>query len=77
MKRYTFRNKHYKVIIEKFTDSILIQIYDKYGLEMSAISENYEELNDDINFVLSYMKKSKEARRWLMNTIKITDTIYY
>lgn len=74
MKRYIFRNKYYKIIIENLPKSILIQLYDKYGIRMSAISENYDELNKDIEFAIYYMNKSKCARKWLKNQKSI---LYY
>lgn len=74
MKKYTFRNKYYKIIIENLPKSILIQLYDKYGMRMSAISENYDELNEDIEFAISCMSKSKCARKWLKKQKSI---LYY
>lgn len=70
MKRYIFRNKYYKIIIENLPKSILVQLYDKNGMRMSAISENYDELNEDIEFAISCMSK----RKWLKKQKSI---LYY
>lgn len=60
--RKVYRNKHYKIVIEQWED-LLIQVYWKGQLLMSAISENESERNDDI-VTVNRLIKDKCVRRW-------------
>lgn len=72
MKKYTFSNKYYKILIEYLPLSILIRIGDKRGDYMSAISETCDELFLDFNQALSYLSRCKCARRWFRNKINLS-----
>lgn len=74
-KFYSYHSKHDKIFISILPLSVHIYLGDKNGIKLAAISENRDELQSDIDYVLSHCN-SKVTKRWFKKTIGNGDKIH-
>ena len=77
--KWIYSDRKIKILIETFPYDTLIELYDKYGLELRSVSVNRQELNEDIEDVRNILirKQDKVARKWFNKTIKDTKWLMF